>query len=133
MTGDPESSDNGVSCEGTSVSIKAALREDLKNCRLSREQVAFELSVVSGRRVSLAQIDAWSADSKPHRIPIEIVPKWVEIMDSRRVLDVICEAAGLYVATEKDRDLADIARTQLEIEHHERRMAQLKGKICDGR
>jgi hypothetical protein len=138
MTGGPLSTDiarrgNTPASEDIGGRIKRALAEDLRESRLSRAQIAFDLSNLVGRAVSVATIDAWTAATKPHRIPIEMVPAWVGVTGSRRVLDLICGEAKFYVATEQDLALAEMGRIHLEREQADRRLEEIKEKLCRAR
>jgi len=56
----------------TSETVKEALRTALRNCGLSRETVADELTRLTGEAVSIHQINNWAAPGKDDRsIPLE--------------------------------------------------------------
>lgn len=97
----------------TSASVRTALQADLKGCGKSRDQVAAELSFALGKAITVEQIDAFVAPSKPHRFPAEWIPAWVEVTGSKRLLTLLCEAMGLSLATSEDRDFAELGRTHL--------------------
>src|SRR5690348_13873491 len=106
MTARGESADMAVrtgndadGCASVAADIKRALVADLRECPLSRAEVAIALSEMAARAVSESQIDAWTAESKPHRIPVEIVGAWVRVLGSRRVLEVLCGGTGFHLAT----------------------------------
>lgn len=111
------------------IRIKRALVQDLRECRLSRAEVALQLSSGCGRTISEAQIDSYTAETKTHRIPIELVPAWVGVTGSRRLLDLLCGEAGLFVATAKERDLAEFGRQQILKEKAERSLQAVKEKL----
>jgi hypothetical protein len=86
----------------------------LKEGILSREAVALELSRSVGRIVSLAMLDAYLAETKQnHRFPVELVPAWVYVMKSPRLLQALCGISGLSLATQEDRDFAELGRAAL--------------------
>ena len=74
-------------------------------------------------RIGVSILDAYIADSKPHKFPAELVPAWVAVTKSRRLLDLLCGEVGVSVATEEDRDFADLARAEL-------KAAALKAKLA---
>jgi hypothetical protein len=88
--------------------------QDLRESPLSREGVAAELSRVAGRPVSLAMVDAYLSETKAaHRFPAELIPAWVHTLKSPRLLRVLCAQAGLSLATQEDRDFAELGRAAL--------------------
>ena len=100
---------------GTGEKLRKALKTDLAECRLSRDEVAARLSVRMGR-VGAATLDAYIAESKANKFPAELIPAWVEVTKSRRILTLLCGEIGLSVATEEDRDFADLGRAHLKSE-----------------
>src|ERR1017187_1216247 len=50
----------------TADRVRKALKQDMAECRLSREEVAIRLSVRMGR-IGVAILDAYVAESKPHK------------------------------------------------------------------
>ncbi len=113
------------------LAVKRAAVQDLKECRWSRQQIAEGLSTLVGREVSLAQLDAMLADTKIHRMPAEWVPAWVRVTGSRRILDLLCAAAGFWVADADEHDLADLARAELERERLEKKIHLLQGRFAE--
>jgi hypothetical protein len=98
----------------TSGSVRGALQQDLKGCGKSRDQVAFELGFALGKAISVEMIDAFVAPSKKmHRFPAEWIPAWIEVTGSRRLIEALCGVVGLSVATEDDRDFAELGRATL--------------------
>jgi hypothetical protein len=133
MTGQPPNSDKGLAFSGflfdpsprystSSEIVRRAAAADLKMCGISRAEVAVRLSARVGRPISVAMIDAYVADSKPHHFPAELIPAWVEVTSSLRILEVLCEEAGLSVATQDDRDFAALGRANLGAEKLTRRL-----------
>ena len=106
---------------GTSERIRNALKQDLAQCSLSREEVAIRLTVRAGR-VSLAMLDAYVSETKANKFPAELVPAWIDVTGSRRILDLMCGEVGLSIATEEDRDYAALARAEMQA-------AALKAKL----
>lgn len=112
--------------------IKEALAADIRECRLSREAIAEELSRLSGRDISPAQLDAYVAQSKTgHRFPAELVALWVKVTRSQRVLALLCEQAGLWCADVAEHELAELGRAQIMRERAEEKAAGLKRKYWD--
>jgi hypothetical protein len=105
---------------GQAIKIAAAL--DLKECRWSREQVAEGLSVMLGRPITLASIDAVVSQTHPHRFHAEWIAAWARITGSRRLLDLLSAACGLWLVDAEDIDLAQYARATLQAEKLKKRI-----------
>lgn len=87
--------------------VRAVLAQDLRECRLARPEVARQLGI------TVAMLDAYIAETKPHRFPAELIPAWIRVVGSRRILSTICEAAGLSIATPEDMQFAELGRVHL--------------------
>ncbi len=111
------------------AAIRAAASEDLKSCTWKREVVAESLSMALGRTITVAQIDAVTAPTKPHRFPAEWIPAWVKITGSRRILDLLCSGVGLYLADETERALAEYGRAAIEREKAAERTENLRKRL----
>ncbi len=62
--------------------LKASMREAIKNCRFSRDQVVDRMKALAsveglgggrGSTISLANLDAWCSESHPNLIPINLL------------------------------------------------------------
>ncbi len=109
--------------------VKRAAAQDLAECRWSREQIAEALSKLVGRDVSLAQIDAITAETKNHRMPAEWVPAWVRVTGSRRLLELLCAESGMWLADAIEHDLAELARAQIQSERVNGKIAELRKRV----
>lgn len=97
----------------SSAGVRNALALDLRASTLSREEVARELTDLTGRAVTVAMIEAYLAPTKPHRFPAELVGAWCAVTGSVRILEALCEELGLSVATQEDRDYAELGRMEI--------------------
>ncbi|MDH4317116.1 MAG: hypothetical protein OEV64_01880 [Desulfobulbaceae bacterium] len=84
-----------------SLNIQAQLRSSLvhaiKNCSLSRHQIAGEMSHLLGHEVSKTTLDSWTAESKErNRIPAEYLPAFCKITGDRDPLRILAEAGDMY-------------------------------------
>lgn len=111
--------------------VLAAAAKDLRECRWSREEVAERLSFLLARKITVAQIDALIAESKPHRFPAEWIPAWVKITGSARLLALLCEESGYWLADETEHNLAQLSRTEIERDRADRRVAELRARLED--
>ena len=88
------------STEGTfnvSDKLRMALTHALKQCPLSRHQVAGEMSHLLGIEVNRTTIDSWTAESKPgNRIPAEYIPAFCKVTNNYEALVILNQAAGRF-------------------------------------
>ena len=101
---------------GASAVVRDILLCDLRECRLSRDEVAVRLARGLGRPITTAQIDAFVSQSKPHRFPAELIPAWVSVTGSKRILDALAGLSGLSIATQEEREFAALGRAGLKRE-----------------
>jgi hypothetical protein len=111
---------------GISEEIKHIASDDLKRCRYSREQIALALSGQVGRDISIAMIDAWVSSTHQHRFPLDILPAWVRVTGSARLLEFVCNQAGLHLSNDTEFHLAEYGRRVIERERAGERESRLK-------
>ena len=116
---------------GITDDLKRLAAEDLKRCRLSREQVALGLSGQVGRRITWAQVDAWVAESKAHHFPLDILPAWVRVTGSVSLLEFLCNETGYLLADETSARFAELGRRVIERERAADREARLKVLLAE--
>ena len=91
--------------------LRLALNDAISNCQLSRHQIAGEMSHLLGKEISKSSIDAWTAESKENnRIPAEYIPAFCRATGSRRPLEIINEAAGIFALPGPDALRSEIQR-----------------------
>lgn len=95
--------------------LKAAMRESLKRCRLSRDQVTermTEIILIEGlrcpgnsRAISKAILDKWVSESSPHIIPLSLLPVFCAVAGDWLPIQVIARPLGLTIISERERKL----------------------------
>ena len=72
---------------------------------MSREEIAGRMAVELGAPVTVAQLNAWTAESKggTHRFPASYLPAFCAAAGSVAPLALLVEAAGGWCATRTDR------------------------------
>ena len=113
--------------------VKRAVAEDLRASKWSREQVAERLTWLVGKTVTLAQVDAIAAETKENRLPAEWVPAWIVATGSQRVLALLCDEAGGWLASERDRKLAELGAEGLRAKKASARIAELESQLWDNK
>lgn len=108
------------------MALRAALREDIKGCSLSREEIGVWMTPLVGRTITRSMVAAWAADTNSNRIPAAYVAAWVRVTKSSRLLDLLCSSAGLHLGDDTEHELALYGRAVLE---SERLHKGLEGRI----
>jgi hypothetical protein len=71
--------------------IKLAAAQDLKCCKYQATEVSIALSGLSGRDITTQQLEGFVDAATPHRFPLDLLPAWVRVTGSRRILDLLLE------------------------------------------
>jgi hypothetical protein len=93
--------------------VKTALAADLRESQLSRAEVAMRISGHAGRVITAAMIEAWVAETKNNRFPVELLPAWTAVTGSRRLIEMLCGDIGLSLCMPEDLEFAKLGRVQL--------------------
>lgn len=87
------------------------LADALKQTPLSRYQVAARMSELTGREITKAQLDAWTAESKePWRFPFEYAAAFEAACESNCLQELLARKRGTRVLTGRDALLAEYGR-----------------------
>lgn len=77
--------------------LRRSLNKAIRECRLSRPQIAGEMSHLLGVDVTKSMLDAWTAESKDnYRIPAEYLPAFCMVTGSNEPIEILTEAAGMF-------------------------------------
>ena len=83
--------------------LRASVRAAIKECPLSRHQIAGEMSHLLGETITKEQIDSWTrwsdeANGHPRRyIPAENLPAFCQVTGSSEPLVIMGRLVGLFV------------------------------------
>ena len=100
-----------------SLDLRLALVRAIKNCPLSRYDIAGRISELMGRDLTKSMLDKYTAESaEEHRIPAEIVPALCLVTGSYDPLRTLAAALNCYVAGPDESKELDITRLRLEID-----------------
>ncbi len=119
------------SCEGVAnvrERLRLALCAAIKQCPLSRWEIAGKMSHLLGQEISKYQLDAWTAESKDgHRLPGEYLPAFCMVTTDNGPLRVLAETAGLFALPGPDALRSEIKRLEEEAKkiNQERRKREL--------
>lgn len=105
--------------------FRCAQVEAIKQCPLSRWEIAGKMSHLLGLEITKYQIDTWTSESKDrHRMPGEFIPAFCLVTGCMRPMQVLNEIAGLFALPGADALRAEIQR----LDEEERRIKAEKRK-----
>lgn len=90
--------------------LVAAMRVAIRQAPKSREVIAEEMSELTGCTISVHQVNNWTAESHPHRIPGEWVPAFCEVTQDFGPMRLLAETAGVYTLPGPDALRAEIQK-----------------------
>ncbi|MEW6595689.1 MAG: hypothetical protein AB1413_12550 [Thermodesulfobacteriota bacterium] len=106
--GSPE---EGEGCCNLRERLRLALCAAIKQCPLSRWEIAGQMSHLVGCEVSKYMLDAWTAESKDgHRMPAEYLPAFCKVTGDLAPLRIMAETAGLFALPGPDALRSEIRR-----------------------
>jgi len=95
----------------------------LKNCPLSRYQVAARMSELLGREITKSMLDSWTAESKDgHRMPAIFLPAFCQAVGSYEPLKLLGRLIGIYV-------LPGPEALRAEIQRYNEKLSRIKKEI----
>lgn len=87
----------------------------IKQCSLSRYEIAGKISHLLGVDVSKTTIDAWTAESKEgHRMPAEYLPAFCAVTGDLTPIRIIAELAGMFALPGPDALRSEIRKLEEE-------------------
>ncbi len=117
--------------------LKAAMREALKGCPLSREQVVDEMNRLAGlegipgsgnsrQPVTPALLDKWvSPASAGHIVPLRLLPVFCQVVGSTLPVAALAAPLGASLVSGEDLSLLEWARTERKRKEYARRARRL--------
>lgn len=98
-----------------SVELSHALSEALKQCPKSRYEVAARMSELTGREISKATLDAWTAESKTDwRFPFEYAAVFEVACGTTCLQQLLCRKRGSRILEGDEALLAELGRLDRE-------------------
>jgi len=90
--------------------FREALSDTLKNCQLSRYQVAARMSELTGTEITKSMLDSWTAESKEnHRFPAIFLPEFYEATQDIRPWKTLSNSVKLHVMKPPDALRSEVA------------------------
>jgi hypothetical protein len=108
---------------------RALLSRLLRASRLSRAQICDRLSALVGRRLTVAQLNAWTAATNANRLPADVLVGLLHILGAYEPLDVLLAAVGRATAGPRRQDLAELGQLTLDQEDLDARRANVRRRL----
>jgi hypothetical protein len=119
--------------------LKAAMRESVKRCRLSRDQLADQMTEAirteglpfpgNSRSISKAILDKWLSESARHIIPLSLLPVFCAIAGDWLPIQVVAKPLGLTIISERERKLLEWADAEIRRREASKRARKLAEDI----
>jgi hypothetical protein len=109
--------------------ISKVIREHPAKKRL---QIAEEMSILTGQRITERMLDSWTAESKElHRFPLAFVAAFCQVTNNFDLLSLVTRKAGVRLMRADQMPLLGLAETLLERELTEQQFqARLAGVMA---
>lgn len=109
-----------------SAKLLTAVKAAIKSAPKSREQLADDMTALSGRKVTVVMINNWTADSHSHDLPAELTAVFCEATGDYGALMVLNESAGVFMV-----EPPDVIRARLQkLEEQKRKLDKEKHKYA---
>ena len=96
--------------------VSGSIVTDGSHGSLSREQICDRLSALLGRKISLDQFNAWTAETNKNRMPADVLIGLAYILDCREAIEKLIAPLGWKISTRRDQALAELGRIQIDKE-----------------
>lgn len=91
--------------------VQEALKRTLKNCQLSREEIAEEMTRLVGENITVNHIANWTAESKNGwRMPLEYAAAFYLITGDPGVIRAALAGSGIGILTDKEFALFELGK-----------------------
>lgn len=110
--------------------VREAVTATLKDCHLSPEQIADEMSRLTGDKVTKHHLANWSAESKSqYRMPLEWAAAFSVVTNDNRVVKAALEGSGINVLDDSDIAYYEIGKAMEEKRESEAKIKEHRNRI----
>jgi len=110
--------------------VREALTHGLSNCGLSREDVAQEMSRLTGEHISRGHLDNWCSEGKRDwRFPAEYMTAFCIITGDYGLVAAVLDGTGQGLADEETRSFAELGRAIVEERKIAAKLRGIKGNF----
>lgn len=110
--------------------IQEALKRTLRNCHLSREEIAEEMTRLTSERITVSHISNWTAESKNGwRMPLEYAAALFAITGDPGVIKAALSGSGIGVLDDKDYALLELGKIVAEERSRNKKKRQVMERL----
>lgn len=118
--------------------LKAAMREAIRSCKLSREEIADRMKAIAksdglgggrGSTISVANLDAWCSESKANLIPSNLLPLFCRVTGDISAVAVLAAPLQATLVDKKDAQLLEWARIEVQAKQIAKRRKRILSEI----
>lgn len=115
---------------GRKEAVREALTQALDSCPLSREQIASEMSRLTGESLSINHLNNWTSGAKRDwRFPLEYASALLVITGDAGIVDAILEGTGMAVLDKDDQMYVEYGRLVVEEKQRQKKKRALMEKL----
>jgi hypothetical protein len=110
--------------------VQEALKRTLRNCVLSREEIAEEMTRLTSERITVSHISNWTAESKNGwRMPLEYAAAFFAITRDPGVIKAALSGSGIGVLDDKDYALFELGKIIAEERSRSKKKRQVMERL----
>jgi hypothetical protein len=117
------------SCDDDAL-VRGLITDGIKKSHKSREQIADEMSALTGQKISTRMLNAFTAEAmERHRFPFCWARAFCLAVNDWLLIKFIASRAGFELIDSKDRQVLEVGRAYLSRRKIEARMGELERQI----
>jgi hypothetical protein len=114
--------------------IKAIAAEAIRNCGLSRDQIADQMSILVGKPITLRMLNHWTAyGEQTSRWPLCYTRAFCQVVGDWRLLGSIAELGGLQIISSEDALFLELGKQYFNRKRTDAQLHELEILIQSGR
>jgi len=110
--------------------VRAIVTESIRNSEKSREQIAEELTVLLGERVTVRMLNSYTSEAaEMHRWPLQYARAFCFAVSDWTLLRAIAERSGFQMITKSEGELLTLGREYLKQKRSAEQIALLEKRL----
>jgi hypothetical protein len=115
---------------GRKDAVREALTEALESCPLTREQIASEMSRLTGESITINHINNWTSGAKRDwRFPLEYASALVVITGDAGIIAAVLDGTGMAMLDEGDQMYVEYGRLVVEEKQRQKKKRALMQQL----
>ena len=110
--------------------VREAVSATLRSCPLSPEQIADEMTRLTGEKVTKSTIANWSAESKSnYRIPLQLTAAFCEVTNDNRVIRAAFYGTGINILDDTEMAFYEIGKAVEDKRESDAKLKESRNKL----